>query len=109
MNRRIPILICIDVEPNERKLDPQVRVDWTGFEKSYEFFSELRPRLEMVTGLVFFECIQKKSNVDISGPSIGGLSQMEPQKSETFHRLRRQSKLRVMLVSKPCGYAMLRS
>jgi len=59
MNRRIPILICIDVEPNERQLDTQLRVDWTGFEKSYEFFSELRPRLEMVTGLVFFECIQK--------------------------------------------------
>lgn len=52
---RIPILICIDIEPDERKLDPRARVDWPGFEKSFEFFSALRPRLETATGsLVHF-------------------------------------------------------
>jgi hypothetical protein len=50
VNTRIPILICIDVEPNERKVDPLVAADWTGFEKSCEFFNELRPRLEVATG-----------------------------------------------------------
>lgn len=49
MNPRISILICIDIEPDERAIDPRVRADWTGFEKSYEFFSELRPRLEVAT------------------------------------------------------------
>jgi len=43
-------LICIDIEPDERALDPRVRADWLGFEKSYEFFSELRRRLEIATG-----------------------------------------------------------
>lgn len=43
-------MICIDIEPDERAIDPRVRADWTGFEKSFEFFSELRPRLETATG-----------------------------------------------------------
>jgi len=50
MMKRIPVLICIDIEPDERTLDPRARVDWTGFEKSYEIFSELRSRLETATG-----------------------------------------------------------
>lgn len=50
MKTQIPVLICIDIEPDQRKLDPKARVDWTGFEKSYEFFRELRPRLENATG-----------------------------------------------------------
>jgi len=49
VNSRIPILICIDVEPNERVIDPGVPADWTGFERTVEFFSELRPRLETAT------------------------------------------------------------
>ena len=48
--KRIPVLICIDIEPDERTLDPRARLDWTGFEQSYEFFSDLRPRLETATG-----------------------------------------------------------
>ena len=47
---KIPILICIDVEPDDREIDPDVRHDWKGFEKSYEFFTQLRPRLKAVTG-----------------------------------------------------------
>src|SRR5687768_1049398 len=49
VNTRIPILICIDAEIDERRVDPCAPVDWKGFEKSYEFFNELRPRLEMAT------------------------------------------------------------
>ena len=50
VNPGIPILICIDIEPDERAIDPRVRADWPGFEKSYEFFSVLRQRLEIATG-----------------------------------------------------------
>ena len=48
--KRIPILICIDIEPEERRIDPQLRAGWTGFERSYEFFTHLRPRLSSATG-----------------------------------------------------------
>jgi hypothetical protein len=44
--KKIPILIAIDSEPNHRLVDPKVRKDWTGFEKTYEFFTEFRPRFE---------------------------------------------------------------
>ena len=46
---KIPILICIDVEPDERVINPELKLDWKGFEKSYEFFTELRPRLQAVS------------------------------------------------------------
>src|SRR5215213_11617665 len=49
MAKKIPILICIDVEPDERMIDSRVRKDWTGFEQIYEFFKELRPTLQDVT------------------------------------------------------------
>lgn len=47
---RIPVLMCIDVEPDERLIDPNVRKAWRGFEITYEFFSELRLRLQAATG-----------------------------------------------------------
>jgi hypothetical protein len=48
--KKIPIVICIDVEPDLRAIDPNVAADWIGFEKTFEFFGALRPRLEAVTG-----------------------------------------------------------
>jgi len=45
----IPILMCIDVEPDKRAIDSNVREDWKGFEKTYEFFCRLRSRLEAAT------------------------------------------------------------
>jgi hypothetical protein len=45
----IPILISIDVEPDERAIDPNVPKDWDGFEKTCEFFRKLRPQLEDAT------------------------------------------------------------
>lgn len=48
--QKIPILVAIDSEPNRRLVDPNIRSDWTGFEKSFEFFTELRPQLQAATG-----------------------------------------------------------
>ncbi len=47
---KLPIVICIDVEPEERAIDPKVAAEWLGFEKTFEFFEKLRPQLEDVTG-----------------------------------------------------------
>ena len=49
MSKKIPILFCIDIEPDERKVEPNARLDWVGFEKSFEFFQELRPQLATAT------------------------------------------------------------
>lgn len=48
--KKIPVVMCIDVEPDERLIDPSVQKDWSGFEVTYELFSKLRPRLEAATG-----------------------------------------------------------
>lgn len=48
--KKIPVVMCIDVEPDERLIDPNVQKPWTGFELTYEFFSKLRLRLEATTG-----------------------------------------------------------
>lgn len=48
---RIPVLICIDVEPKERAITPHVKKDWDGFENLFEFFMRERARFEAVTGL----------------------------------------------------------
>jgi len=48
--KKTPVVICIDVEPDERLIDPDLRQPWTGFESTYHFFSQLRPRLEAATG-----------------------------------------------------------
>jgi hypothetical protein len=46
---QIPVIICIDVEPDDRELDEFPR-DWYGFENTFKFFNGIRPRLEEVTG-----------------------------------------------------------
>lgn len=46
---KIPVIVCIDVEPDAREIsacDPEV---WTGFVPAYHFFSQLRPKLEAAT------------------------------------------------------------
>ena len=42
--------MCIDVEPKERAIDSDAAKDWVGFEETVHFFSELRVRVEQVTG-----------------------------------------------------------
>lgn len=43
-----PVIICLDVEPDEREIDSEAK-DWEGFEGTCRFFLNLRPRLEVVT------------------------------------------------------------
>ncbi|MEW6208228.1 MAG: hypothetical protein AB1631_07665 [Acidobacteriota bacterium] len=47
--KKIPVLICIDVEPDERAINPHRADDWKGFEKIFGLFRQLRPRLERTT------------------------------------------------------------
>lgn len=47
--KKIPVVMCIDVEPDERLIDRSVQKDWSGFETTYELFNKLRPRLEAAT------------------------------------------------------------
>lgn len=49
MTSKIPVLLYIDVEPDERKLDPTAQPDWPGFEKSYDYFNQLREVLADAT------------------------------------------------------------
>jgi hypothetical protein len=44
-----PIILCIDVEPDDRDLEIEARKRWVGFEETYKFFSELRPLLREAT------------------------------------------------------------
>lgn len=46
----IPVLLCIDVEPDDRQIDPVAQVDWFGFERAVPLIEQLRPRLEAATG-----------------------------------------------------------
>lgn len=48
--KKIPVVLCIDVEPDARLIAPNVKKDWLGFELSCEFFSDLRLRLQSATG-----------------------------------------------------------
>lgn len=47
---KLPVIMCIDVEPDARQIAPLERIDWKGFEQAYTFFRQLRPRLEDATG-----------------------------------------------------------
>src|ERR1044071_4522952 len=44
MQRTIPVIICMDVEPDVRELDLRARADWKGFEESLPFIEALRAR-----------------------------------------------------------------
>ena len=46
----IPVLICIDVEPDARDVDVRARADWKGFEETFRLFEELRPRASDAAG-----------------------------------------------------------
>ena len=47
---KIPVIMCIDVEPDARQIDAHDRSDWAGFVRAYQFFNQLRPKLESATG-----------------------------------------------------------
>lgn len=46
---RIPIVICIDVEPDEREINTESPDRWEGFERTFKFFQQLRPTVEKAT------------------------------------------------------------
>jgi peptidoglycan/xylan/chitin deacetylase (PgdA/CDA1 family) len=48
--KKIPVVICIDVEPEDRETGRGSVSDWAGVDETIEFFSALRPRLELATG-----------------------------------------------------------
>jgi hypothetical protein len=50
LRKKIPVIMCIDVEPDERVVHRYDRVPWKGLELSYEFFSRLRSLLASATG-----------------------------------------------------------
>ena len=50
MKQKIPIILCIDIEPDERVISRNQCLPWRGFEGCYQFFSELRPQLAAATG-----------------------------------------------------------
>lgn len=45
---RLPVLVCIDIEPDERNV--RDAGDWRGFEATFDCFQALRPRLVEATG-----------------------------------------------------------
>lgn len=45
-----PVLLCIDAEPDERKVDPQLKPDWLGFEHAVDLIERLRPAMTSATG-----------------------------------------------------------
>lgn len=47
---RIPVLVIVDVEPDERQPLPGTVVSWQGFDKAWDLLSDLRPRLAAATG-----------------------------------------------------------
>jgi hypothetical protein len=47
--KEIPVILCLDIEPDEREIDVNVRAPWRGFVETHKLFSELRPRLELAT------------------------------------------------------------
>ncbi len=48
--KKISIVMCIDVEPDERQIAARTQEGWSGFEQTSEFFAQLRPQLEAATG-----------------------------------------------------------
>src|SRR5262252_3920673 len=52
--KKIPIIICIDVEPDGRAIDPLVRKNWFGFEETWNRLNRLRHSLAKARGPVHF-------------------------------------------------------
>jgi hypothetical protein len=48
--RKIPVILDVHVEPNERVFDKRDRGRWTGYEKVHDLFRGLRRRIARVTG-----------------------------------------------------------
>src|ERR1700742_3278169 len=49
MNAGLPILLCFDVEPDDKVIDGQA--DWAGFRPLVDLMMEYRPQFQTATGL----------------------------------------------------------
>ncbi len=49
-DQTIPIILCIDVEPDERQINCENLKDWEGFPETCQVLSALRPTLAAATG-----------------------------------------------------------
>jgi hypothetical protein len=47
---KIPVVFCIDVEPDEREIERDGTKKWKGFEATFKALQDFRPRLEAATG-----------------------------------------------------------
>jgi len=47
--RKIPVILCVDVEPDEREIESTTVKNWAGFEEVLKFLDSLRGRLEKAT------------------------------------------------------------
>jgi hypothetical protein len=47
---KIPVIMCIDVEPDAREVEAFDWAGWKGFIAAHRFFTQLRPQLEGATG-----------------------------------------------------------
>lgn len=50
MENKIPVIFCIDAEPDLQHLSRGERSPWFGYETAQKYFSDLRPVLESATG-----------------------------------------------------------
>jgi len=50
VKNRTPVIVCIDAEPDPRLVSRERSEPWLGYEKTFEFFSRMRPRLASLTG-----------------------------------------------------------
>jgi glycosyltransferase involved in cell wall biosynthesis len=50
MQERIPIIFCIDVEPDGFFIDRGRPMPWAGYESTYAFLHQIRPHLSLHTG-----------------------------------------------------------
>jgi hypothetical protein len=54
--KKIPLILCVDIEPEARNVDRQRRSPWLGFEFVYEFLSKKRQQLQDATGWPVHYC-----------------------------------------------------
>ena len=46
----IPLIFCVDVEPDPRLVNYDAPEPWIGYEITQRYLRELRPRIEAATG-----------------------------------------------------------
>ena len=79
---RCPIVVCMDVEPDDSSITCDQPVSWKGFEIAAELFSTLRPLLAAATGAAIhytWMLARDECQLDVSGSSHSLLRQYDSQ------------------------------